>query len=306
MDEHEMGRRMIWERRPTELQVGLALGGGAARGAAHIGVLHVLEEHRIFPHFIAGASVGALVGGLYAAGLSAARQKTILADVNWRHLVSIHLPSVNLSSLSVSQAGLSVLSSVLGVFDLDKLAEWFDNLVGKQVSFSELNIPFAAVATDAMTGDGIVLNEGLVAPAVRASCSVPVIFTPVRRGERLLVDGAISNNLPIGVARDMGAEYIIAVDLLPQSGVALFSRSAPEVREPNNIIDMALHSIYNLVRKTQFDVIPPNCLITPQIGHISFTDLHAADRLYVAGRAAAEAALPQILEDLQLAETTSE
>jgi NTE family protein len=304
MNEQHMERGMIWERRPEEYQVGLALGGGAARGAAHIGVLQVLEEHGIFPDFIAGASVGALVGGLYAAGLSAARQQTLLSEINWKHLVSVRLPSVNLSSLSLSQAGLSVLSSVMGIFDLDKLVDWFDGLVGKQVSFSELNIPFAAIATDVMTGDGIVLNEGLVAPAVRASCSVPVLFTPVRRNGRLLVDGAISNNLPIGVVREMGAEYVIAVDLLPQSGVTLFSRAAPEAREPNNIVDMALHSIYGLVRKTQFDAIPPNCLITPQIGHISFTDLHSADRLYAAGKAAAEAALPKILDDLHRSETT--
>lgn len=292
---------LIWETPPRGRQIGLALGGGAARGAAHIGVLAVLEENGIFPDFIAGTSVGALIGGLYAAGVSAARMRALMGEVNWLQLVSLRLPSVNLSSLSPSQAGLSVLASVLGIFDLDKLADWFDQTVGKNVAFHELNIPFAAVASDVMTGDAVVINRGAVAPAVRISCSVPVLFTPVRRNGRLLVDGAISNNLPIAVVREMGAEYVIAVDILPTSGAVIFSRETPDPHEPSNIIDIALHSIYAMVRKTQMDVFPPNSLITPMIGHISFTDLGAVERLYAAGRAAAAAVMPQILADLNRA-----
>jgi NTE family protein len=292
---------LIWETAPRGRQIGLALGGGAARGAAHIGALAVLEENGIFPDFIAGTSVGALIGGLYAAGVSAARMRTMMGEVNWLQLVSLRLPSVNLSSLSLSQAGLSVLASLLGIFDLDKLADWFDQTVGKSAAFHELNIPFAAVASDVMTGDTVVINRGAVAPAVRISCSVPVLFTPVRRNGRLLVDGAISNNLPIAVVREMGAEYVIAVDILPTSGAVIFSRETPDLHEPNNIIDIALHSIYAMVRKTQMDVFPPNSLITPMIGHISFTDLGAVERLYAAGRAATEAVMPQILADLNRA-----
>lgn len=292
---------LVWETSPRGRQIGLALGGGAVRGAAHIGVLSVLEEHGIFPDFIAGTSVGALIGGLYAAGVSAARLRALMGEVNWLQLVTLRLPSVNLSSLSLSQAGLSVLASVLGIFELDKLADWFDQTVGKSVTFHELNIPFSAVASDVMTGDAVVLNRGAVAPAVRISCSVPVLFTPVRRNGRLLVDGAISNNLPVAVAREMGAEYVIAVDLLPTSGAVIFSRKTPDLHEPANIVDIALHSIYAMVRKTQMDVFPPNSLITPMIGHISFTDLGSVERLYAAGRAAATAAIPQILTDLNRA-----
>lgn len=292
---------LVWETPPRGRQIGLALGGGAARGAAHIGVLAELEENGIFPDFIAGTSVGALIGGLYAAGVSAARMRTLMGGVNWLQLVTPRLPSIDLSSLSLSQAGLSVLASVLGIFELDKLADWFDQTVGKSVAFHELNIPFCAVASDVMTGEAVVMNRGAVAPAVRVSCSVPVLFTPVRRDGRLLVDGAISNNLPVAVAREMGAEYVIAVDLLPASGAVIFSRKTPDLHEPANIIDIALHSIYAMVRKTQMDVFPPNSLITPMIGHISFTDLGSVERLYAAGRAAAKAAMPQILADLNRA-----
>ncbi len=103
----------------------------------------------------------------------------------------------------------------LGLFDLDRLIEFVEHVLGGPVRFDQLNIPFAATATDVITGEMVVMNEGQLGPAIRASCSIPGIFTPYRRNGRLLVDGGAVSNLPTMVAQQLGAEYVIAVDLLP-------------------------------------------------------------------------------------------
>lgn len=291
-------RRMVWERPPRPHTIGYALGGGAARGIAHIGALSVLEEHAIYPDFIAGTSIGAIVGGLYAAGFSPLRMKALLEDIRWRDLVGISLPAVNLASLSLSVHGMAGLVALTGLFDLDKLVPWIEQRLGAAVEFDQLNVPFVAVATDVVTGETVVLNEGPVAPAIRASASVPGIFTPVRRGGRLLVDGGVSTNLPVSVVREMGAAYVIGFDLLPASGAVWFSRDEPNPTEPANLLEILVHTIYAMVRMTEAYGPPPEVMIEPQIGHISFTDLRAGARLFDLGRAAAEAAMPQILKDL--------
>jgi NTE family protein len=291
-------RSMVWERPPRPRTVGYALGGGAARGIAHIGALSVLEEHGIYPDFIAGTSIGAVVGGLYAAGFSPLRMKALLEDLRWRDVAGISLPAINLASLSLSVQGMAGLVGITGLFDLDKLVPWINQRLGTPVRFDQLNIPFAAVATDVVTGEAVVLNEGTVAEAVRASAGVPGIFTPVRRGARLLVDGAVSANLPVAVAREMGADYVIGFDLLPASGAVWYSRDEPKLTEPANLLEILVHTIYAMVRLTQAYGPLPEIVIEPQIGHISFTDLRAGNKLYDLGRAAAEAVAPQILQDL--------
>lgn len=287
-----------WDKPPRPNTIGLALGGGSSRGIAHIGVLQVLEENGIFPDFIAGTSIGALIGGLYAAGISATRLQMLTASMRWRNLLTINIPSLTLANMSIAGGNIPFLENATAFFDLGRMAEWIDSVLGGDVDFSQLNVPFAAIATDLVTGETLALNTGPIAPAIRASCSVPGVFTPMRRDGRMLVDGGVSHNLPVSVARDMGADYVIAVDLLPSGGATIVSRGLEESYEPRHIVDVAMHALYSLIRMTQRDSTPADLTITPAIGHISFTDMGQRDQLIARGRAATEALMPQILSDL--------
>ena len=237
-----------------------------------------LEENGIYPAVVAGTSVGALVGGLYAAGVSSLRLETLVHDLKWFDLVSLRLPTVNLSDLA--------RNIPMGLVDLDKMMEWIDQALGGEVNIQQLNLPFAAVATDLLTGEIVVMNEGSLAEAIRASCSVPGVFTPYHRNGRLLVDGVVVNNLPVSVAQDLGADYIIAVDLLPLLDGAQ--------AEPRNVVELSMTALFMLARATQIEQELADILIAPEITHINLADLSAGEVLLKAGRRAAEAAIPRI------------
>ncbi len=278
---------LVWDRPPAPLHVGLALGGGAARGFAHIGVLEVLEEEGIPVHLIAGCSSGAIIGALSAAGIPAHQQHELVRDLRWNTVSTLSLLPRRISSLHLSLKGFP-----LGLLNLDKLIGWLQVSMGEIQDFAQLQLPFAAIATDIVTGELVIMNDGAVGPAVRASCSVPGVFTPYRRGERLLVDGGVIANLPVQVVRQMGAEYVIAVDLLPAPG--------EHRKEPENIVDLSFTSIYALIRANQGYSEQANCTIEPDIEQYSLMDLTAAEGLITAGRAAATAQLATIRRDLRL------
>jgi len=271
-------RKVVWDNPPLPQRVGLVLGGGAARGIAHVGVLQALEENGIYPAVIAGTSVGAMVGGLYAAGVSSMRLATIVRDLKWLDLVSVRLPAINWSD--------PARTIPMGMVDLDKLMEWIDQVVGSPVDIQQLNLPFAAVATDLLSGEIVVMNEGSLAEAIRASCSVPGVFTPYHRNGRLLVDGVVVNNLPVSVAQDLGADYVIAVDLLPLLGDAQ--------AEPRNVVELSMTALFMLARATQIEQELADILIVPEITHVNLADLSAGEVLLEAGRRAAEEAMPRI------------
>lgn len=281
---------LVWDRPPAPQRVGLALGGGAARGFAHIGVLEVLEEASIPIHSIVGCSSGAIIGALFAAGISAHKQHELIRDLRWHTISKLSLLPRGLASFNWSLA-----ASPLGVLDLDKLVKWLQEAMGEILTFDQLQMPFAAVATDIVTSELVIMNEGAIGPAVRASCSVPGVFTPFRRDNRLLVDGGVIANLPVQVARQMGAEYVIASDLLPAPG--------EHRKEPENIIDLTFTSIYALIRANQGYGEQADCTISPDIVKYSLMDLTAAEGLIAAGRAAAIAQLPTIRRDLKLDNT---
>ncbi|MBX3015878.1 MAG: patatin-like phospholipase family protein [Caldilineaceae bacterium] len=281
---NELGKRLVWEKPLRPQRIGLVLGGGAARGIAHIGVLQALEAYQLRPHYIVGASAGALVGGLYAAGLSPADLTTLAYQLKWR----------DISSLPVTAHWSTWMAPTmpLGILDLDRLMDWIRKILKRDVTFDQLPIPFAAIATDLSTGESIMLNDGPIAPAIRASCSVPGIFTPVRRQGRLLVDGGASNNLPISAVQQMGADYVIAVDLLPLV--------TDPVAEPKNILEVSITSLYTLIRAAQVDASLAHCVIQPQVGHISLADLTAIEELIVTGYQATLYRIPEILAALGL------
>ena len=179
-------------KRPT---IGLALGSGGSRGLAHIGVIKVLEENNIPIDYIAGSSIGALVGGFYAAGLSVKEIEEIALQTDWRRMFSLVDPHLS-----------------QGLIGGEKVKAFIESHVdGKRIE--DCKIPFIAVATDLKTGDVVAFDAGLMAPAIRASISVPMVFKPEEIDGRMLADGGLSAPVPVEIARSMGADIVIAVNL---------------------------------------------------------------------------------------------
>jgi NTE family protein len=208
-------------------KIGVALGGGGARGAAHVGVLRVLEELHIPVDYVAGTSMGAVVGGLYASGMSPDEIEQALTSTDWNDTLTDRTRYKDLAYrrkedenryLTSFEAGLrgGHLRLPSGLQSAQKVRFLLQsNLIGVAHvhDFSQLAIPFRAVAADIETGEAVVLDHGDLAEAIRASMSIPGVFSPMEIDGRLLVDGGIANNLPVDVVRDMGADLVIAVDV---------------------------------------------------------------------------------------------
>ncbi len=202
------------EEPPARPRIGLALSGGGARGAAHVGVLKVLEEHRIPIDYIAGTSMGAIVGGLYASGLSAAELETIITTIDWTAAFSDFIPRTERSFRRKRDDDLYLVKNKPGIRGLDLLfppglldGQKIDLLLKRHTlpvvgirDFDSLGIPFRCVAADLATGEPVVIDRGDLALALRASMSIPIVFAPREIDGRLLVDGGIVRNLPVEVA----------------------------------------------------------------------------------------------------------
>ena len=208
-------------------KIGLALGGGGARGGAHIGVIRMLEELNIPVDYIAGTSMGSIVGGMMAVGMTSYEMEDVITNIDWNELFKDDSEREDLPYQRKRDDDLGLFGPKLGIGEDStllpqgfvsgqKILVLFEKVTTERVqpqNFDELPIPFRAVAADISTGDAVVINHSDLALAMRASMSVPAVFNPVPYGERLLVDGGIVNNLPIDVVRDMGAELVIAVDV---------------------------------------------------------------------------------------------
>jgi len=222
------------DEQPQErsLKVGLALSGGGARGAAHIGVLKVLEREGVPVDYIAGVSMGALVGGLYSVGYSPVEIEKFLVDQNWNEIFS-DAPQWRFTPLAERAASRYQGRVVLrgwnieipgGLLGGQRFIEALDVLTAEpmlraQNDFDRLPVPFRAVATNLINGEPYVFSRGSMTQALRASTAVPMMFTPLEIEDALLVDGGLVNNLPTDIVRDMGADIIIAIDVsTPLSG----------------------------------------------------------------------------------------
>ncbi len=292
-------------RRP---KVGLVLGSGAARGWAHVGVLETLLESDIVPDVVCGTSMGALVGGLYASGrFDQLRDWALKAD--WRTIVSM--------------VDVGLLSG--GIVDGARIIKWLADLGGNR-NIEDLDIPFAAVATDLTSGREIWLQSGPLDSAIRASIALPGIFSPVDLDDRWLVDGGLVNPVPVSLCRAMGADFIIAVRLNEDLLGRRLTRQKPVAPTPaktektENLIDMVRQLPTSLRQQAEgiklfgngdapgyFDVLansinimqdqitrsrlagePPHVQIAPAVAQIGLMDFdHAADAV-AAGRAATE------------------
>lgn len=249
------------------IKVGLALGGGVARGLAHIGVLSVLEKANIPIDCIAGTSMGAIIGAAYCAGLTIEDLKGIAARTGWWQV-----------SRPLFSAG--------GFVTFKHLEAWMEDNIG-QFDVRDLAIPFAAVASDLISGERVVLSKGRLCTAVRASCSVPGFVPPVEQDGRILVDGGITDNIPADVARLLGADYVIGVDIF-----------MPTLRPRLGPFSQGIAAVETLVRHAGRGANECDCLIVPHMEGRSYFKFSDYERLIALGEEAALQQLPAIRQSL--------
>ncbi|MBA4383847.1 MAG: hypothetical protein C0410_03865 [Anaerolinea sp.] len=248
-------------------KLGLALSGGATHGAAHIGVLQVLEREGIKPDYVAGTSAGALVGAAYCAGIPLDDLEKLFLSMAWPTLVKFSL------------------IKPLALFDTQPMEEFIKKNIG-DCEFKDLNVPFAAISCDIVSGERVVLDKGPVAPCVRASAAIPGLFSPVEINGRLLVDGGVVDNLPVEHVIEMGADFTIGVDV---------SSPSKRGKRPENPFENLLAMVYIMQeRSTSLNRDNCDCFIKPKISQFSSWGFGDSEKMIEEGRKAAQAALPQL------------
>jgi NTE family protein len=308
-------------RRPV---IGLALGGGAARGFAHIGIVRTLVAHGIVPNVVVGTSIGAVVGGAYAAG----------------HLDTLEQWARSLQPRNIL-GYLDIRLNGSGLIGGAKLAAQLEAAMGQNL-IEDLPVKFATVATEVRTGHEIWLTHGRVVDAMRASYALPGIFSPVLVGDRWLVDGALVNPVPVSAARAMGAEIVIAANLSSDvfaHSTTIYSHgqtpevtvaAAPEVLDPappkrrlgkffsaertvkreffgsstrpgiSTVMVDAFNIMQDRITRARLAGDPPDLLISPRVGQIGWFDFHRADDLIAHGVRAAERTIASIQEAIDI------
>jgi NTE family protein len=267
-------------------KVGLALSGGAARGFAHIGVLEVLQQAGIPIDMIAGTSAGAIVGAIFAARLDCNIVKEYGLETDWKKMAPLVDPSFRISGLLKGR----------------KIKNQLAKFLGGDIDFKDLKIPFACVATDIDTGEEVVINSGSVAEALRASISIPGVFTVVRHGERYLVDGGLTTPVPVDVVKRMGADFVIAVNVNPRVTERLSKSGLQRVKahkEPN-IFQIMMQSFYiTTYVVAQNSLADADIVIEPDLKHMGAGDFQKAGKMILMGQEAAADAIPQIKRKLK-------
>lgn len=293
---------------------GLALGSGSARGWAHIGVIQALAKAGIQIDYVAGTSIGAVVGAVYASGNIESLEDVVL-QLDWKQIVYFF----------------DVVFPKSGLIDGNKIADFIRSHV-KERNIEDLPLPFCVVSTDLATGAEVVIREGDIIEAVRASISVPGIFTPVQKDDMVLVDGGLVNPIPVSAVREMGADFVIAVnlnhDIVGKKAINKPSISNPEdpasgtkgmesltqrgkildalnkrvraidipaltqikqwmARDPMpNIFEVLMTSINIMevqITATRLKADPPDLLIQPKLGHLRFLEFHRAKEAILEG-----------------------
>lgn len=251
-------------------KIALALGGGAARGFAHIGVLKVLEEAHIPVDLVVGSSMGGVVGAFYCSGMSLRMMERLAVHTQRNHWLDLTFPR-------------------LGLISGEKL-ERFVYWLTRGADFSSLKIPLAVVATDLASGEKVVLREGPVARAVRASAAIPGVFCPVECQGRMLVDGCVVERVPAPTARELGAGVVIAIDV----GIYLNAGKA------QHVFDVITQCFDIMARNLcQESTSQADIVILPQLRDIAAGHFHRAKEAISAGEDAARMMLPQLLELLR-------
>jgi NTE family protein len=264
----ELSSRSIPTQVPRQPALGLALGGGFARGIAHIGVLKVLEEEGIPVRMVAGTSVGALIGAAYCSGLTIKELKELAHKVRF----------TTFARWTLSRCGFA---------SNDRMVSFLARTLKAQ-TFEDLRIPLGVTATDFNTGEGVVFSSGPINDPVRASCAYPGMFLPVEIGQRWLVDGMLSHPVPTHPLRIMGADRVLAVHLKGQ-----WSKAGA----PRHLFDVIGQSF-----AIAQDMMGPvwrsaaDCVIEPDVAGFDYDDFKRADQLIHVGELAMRSALPQVRE----------
>ncbi len=281
----------------------LVLGGGGARGAAHIGVLKVLEREHVPIDCITGTSMGAVVGGLYAAGYRADEIEVVLKGIDWKDMFNDDPPRQELPMrrkedelrfLGGVELGLrdGKIALPRGVIQGQKLQLLLRRLLlstMQTANFDDLPIPFRAVATDIATGDPVIFNDGDLAMAIRGSMSVPAAFAPIHDRGHLLVDGGIADNVPIDVARDMGAARLIVVN------VSELLTPEDKLNSPFAIANQMLTAMMKRQTDAQLKSLGAgDVLLTPELGDLDSAAFDRSPQAIAIGSASAEAHIEQL------------
>jgi len=252
---------------PKPAKIALVLGAGASKGFAHIGVLKILESNRIPIHLIVGTSVGSLVGSLYAYGYSAFELQKLSFSIEKGEIIDLTIPDN-------------------GFIKGEKLEEYVNAML-KNTPMDRLKIPFYAVATDVQNGQEVVFGRGNAGTAVRASCSIPGIFRPVKIGNKMYIDGGVVSPVAVEAARRFGADMVIAVDIS-----ASVERTLPEYT-----IETILQSFSIMSSKlASFQLSTADVVIKPKVGYIDSSDFSKRHEAILEGEKATLEALPQIVQ----------
>ncbi len=270
-------------------KIGIALGGGAARGIAHIGVLEILEKEGIPIDVVAGTSAGAVVGALYCYGMSHLQLKEVINGFDWkkrRNMVDISLPKT-------------------GFIAGDKLMQKVQDLMGGDITFDQLEKPFACVACDLVSGEEVVMNTGSVTEAVRASIAIPIVFQAVKRNGHYLIDGGMVNQIPVNVARAMGADYVIAVNVTPVRVHKLKDHmgekeNTGETSDPRPNLASVMLSVIEIANSFRIEasLVGADIIIEPRMTHIGQADFHKDKLAILQGEMAALDAVLKIKREL--------
>jgi NTE family protein len=248
-------------------RIGLALGGGAARGFAHIGVIQVLEENGIHPDLVAGTSAGSLVAALYASGMNGQQLAALASSMDESAITDWELPGWN-----------------RGLIRGQALADYVREATG-HIPLEKMKIPLGIVATDLDSGKGILFQRGDVGTAVRASSAVPAVFEPVRIGSHEYVDGGLSSPVPVRAAREMGADVVIAVDISQLPDGALTDNSLRMLLQTFSIMGRSINEL---------ELKDADVVVRPHLKGVAGTDFTVRRKNIEAGREAALALLPSI------------
>jgi NTE family protein len=284
-------------------RIGLVLSGGGARGLAHVGVLKVLEREHVPVDVITGTSMGAIIGGLYASGMTAAQIESELTRVNWDAVFAPRVARQELSQrrkeedfeispvleFGMNEGEFRVPLGALSGRGLETLLRRFTLPVRSMTDFDKLPIPFRAVATDMESGLPAVLSLGDLALALRSSMSVPGVFAPTEMDGRILGDGGLVNNLPVDVARAMGVDRVIAVNVgTPLAGRETLGSASGLTAQMINILTE------QNVRRSLASLTPQDVLIAPTLAELSSSDFNRARDLLVLGEQGAQRVVAQL------------
>jgi NTE family protein len=256
------------------VKIGLALGGGAARGFAHVGVIKALEAQGIVPDVVVGTSAGSLVGALYAAGNNG---------------FALHKLALEMDEATISDWSVPLFARATGVLKGEALQNYVNRTIN-HLPLEKMKIPFGAVATDLNSGLPILFQRGNTGLAVRASSAVPSVFQPVGIGNRLYVDGGLVSPVPVRFARQMGADFVIAVNISAQ----------PDAQPSSSSVDVLLQTFAIMGQSINtYELKDADVVIQPPLGSMKGSDFPGRNLAILAGEQAAVAMMPEIRQKLK-------